>query len=130
MAKLRVGTGYWLDQYAGAAPSHPILQGKRRVDIAVVGAGITGCLAAHAFAAAGLSVAVLEADRIGRGSTAASTALLMQEPDVDFTNLSNRYGADRARAVWRASAKSVRGLVDLIRRLRIGASLREVPSVY
>ena len=32
----------------------------------------------------GAQVVLIEAKRIGRGSTAASTALLMQEPDADF----------------------------------------------
>ena len=130
MAKLRLGTSYWIDQYAATAPLHAGLHGAQRVDIAVVGGGITGCLAAHAFATAGLSVLVLEGNRVGRGSTAASTALLMQEPDVDFRDLAERYGARRAGDLWRTSRESVRGLVDLIRRLRIAASLRQVPSVY
>ena len=130
MAKLRLGTSYWIDQYTGTAPSYAPLQGAHRADVVVVGAGITGCLAAHAFATAGLSVMVLEAARVGRGSTAASTALLMQEPDVDFRELSTRYGTAQAREVWRSSSESVRGLVNLIRRLRIAAALRDVPSVY
>jgi glycine/D-amino acid oxidase-like deaminating enzyme len=54
----------------------------------------------------------------------------MQEPDVDFKDLAERYGAERARDIWRVSAVSVRGFVDLMRRSRIAASLREVPSAY
>jgi glycine/D-amino acid oxidase-like deaminating enzyme len=130
MAKLHLGNSYWIDQHGGTPRTHAPLRGMQYADIAVVGAGITGCLAAHGCAAAGLSVIMLEAGRVGRGSTAASTALLMQEPDVDFRDLSERYGAERAREIWRLSARSVRGLVDLIRRLRIAAALGDVPSVY
>ena len=130
MAKLRIGTSYWVDQFAGTAPRHPRLKGAHQVNIAVIGGGITGCLTAHAFVSAGFSVLLLEANRIGRGSTAASTALLMQEPDIDLRDLAARYGSARAREIWRESAKSVRGLVALIRRLRINASLQDVRSVY
>jgi glycine/D-amino acid oxidase-like deaminating enzyme len=130
MDKLRIGTTYWVDQFTGTAPRYPALKGPRHVDIAVIGGGITGCLAAHAFMSAGFSVVLLEANRIGRGSTAASTALLMQEPDVDIGDLAARYGTRRAREIWSESAKSVRGLVALIRRLRIAAGLQEVRSVY
>ena len=128
--RLRIGTSYWVDQFTGTAPRHPALRGKHDVDIAIIGGGITGCLAAHAFVKAGFSVLLLEADRIARGSTAASTALLMQEPDVDLRELAARYGIRRARQVWSESAKSVRGLVALIRRLRITAGLQQVRSVY
>lgn len=130
MAKLRQGKSYWIDQYREQPPTYPALRGAHHVDIVVVGAGITGCLTAHALATAGLSVMLIERDGIGRGSTAASTALLMQEPDVDFRDLAKRYGTERARDIWRVSTVSVRRLVDLIRRSRIAASLREVPSVY
>ena len=130
MDKLRIGTSYWVDQFTGKPPRHPTLEGAHHVDIAVIGGGITGCLAAYAFVNAGFSVLLLDADRVGRGSTAASTALVMQEPDLDFRDLAARYGTARTRQVWAQSARSVRGLVSLIRRLRIAADLREVLSVY
>ena len=130
MAKLRIGKSYWLDQYTGQPPRFPKMQGARVADVAIVGGGITGCLTAVLFADAGFSVVLLEAQRIGRGSTAASTALLMQEPDVDFRNLVERYGAARTRQIWKRSSRSVRGLTGLLRRLRINASVQSVPSVY
>lgn len=130
MGKLRTGRSYWLDQYTGHAPRFPAIRGARVADVAIVGGGITGCLAAYLLAEAGLSVVLLEAQRIGRGSTAASTALLMQEPDVDFRDLAARYGAARTRRIWMRSSQSVRGLTALLRRLRINASIQSVPSIY
>jgi len=128
MVKLRIGTSCW----SARAPTHtyPKLRGTHHADIAVVGGGITGCLAAYAFARAGFSVVLIEASRIGRGSTIASTALLMQEPDVDFRDLAARYGSARTRAIWTQSTNSVRGLTALIRDLRIRAALEDVASVY
>jgi len=130
MDKLRIGTSYWVDQFTGTARRHPALRGAHDVDIAVIGGGITGCLAAYAFSHAGFSVVLLEANRIGRGSTAASTALMMREPDADLRNLAARYGTRRARALWLESGRSLRGFVTLIRRLRINAGLQNVHSVY
>jgi glycine/D-amino acid oxidase-like deaminating enzyme len=130
MSKLRVGTSYWLDQYTGRAPQFPAVHGRHETEVAIVGGGITGCLAAHALACAGLSVLVLEADRIGRGSTAASTALIMQEPDVDFGRMSIRYGHARTRRIWQQSRRSLQGLVALLRGGRVDADLEALPSVY
>ena len=45
---------------------------------------MTGAMIAQAFAEHGASVIVVEAARVGQGSTAASTALLLQEPDYDL----------------------------------------------
>ena len=84
----------WLeDRFASDARSYPKLSGALRVDVAILGGGVTGAIAAWRLAAAGVRVAVLEAGRVGRGSTAASTTLLMQEPDEDFSALRDRYGA-------------------------------------
>jgi glycine/D-amino acid oxidase-like deaminating enzyme len=99
MSKLRLGTSYWVDQYNGRPPRFPAMHGQHHTDVVVIGGGITGCLAAHALARAGVGVIVLERDRVGRGSTAASTALLMQEPDVDFRDLSERYRDARTRRI-------------------------------
>ena len=57
---------------------------------------MTGALVAHAFASAGISTTVLEAALVGQGSTAASSALLLQEPDLELTELANRYGRHAA----------------------------------
>ncbi len=130
MSKLRIGRSYWLDQYKGKAPRFPALHGRRDAEVAIVGGGITGCLAAWLLARAGVQVVLLEGDRIGRGSTAASTALIMQEPDVDFRDLSRRHGDARTRRIWRHSARSLRALTTLLRERRIDAAVESVPSVY
>jgi glycine/D-amino acid oxidase-like deaminating enzyme len=98
--------------------------------VAIIGGGITGAIAAYTFAQAGLSVALLEAKRIGRGSTAASTALLMQEPDKDFRELARGYGRRAARRICQALGSATEDLVTLIRRLRISCELREASSIY
>jgi glycine/D-amino acid oxidase-like deaminating enzyme len=82
------------------------------------------------FADAGVRVALVESQIIGQGSTVASTALLMQEPDRDFSDLSKRFGRARARLIWRALQRSTRDMTRTIRRLRIGTDLRECESVY
>lgn len=130
MATLRLGTSYWLDRYGGEAQRFGALRGHRVADVAIVGGGLTGCLAACLFARAGAKVVLLEAGRIGRGSTAASTALLLQEPDVSFRDLARRYGTATARRVWSRSRASLHGLTGLLRTLHAGAELQRIPSVY
>jgi glycine/D-amino acid oxidase-like deaminating enzyme len=105
------------------------MQGARTADVAIVGGGLTGCLTACLLAEAGFRVVLVEAQRIGRGSTAASTALLLREPDVDFRELAARYGTARARTIWKRSAQSIHGLVRLLVRSRVSAALHILPSV-
>ena len=67
---------------------YPALRGQQDTAVAVVGGGMTGALVAHAFASAGISTTVLEAALVGSGSTAASSALLLKEPDLELTDWS------------------------------------------
>ena len=95
----------------------PDLRKNLAVDVAIVGGGITGAAVAWRFAAAGLRVALVEGRRIGRGSTAASTALLMQEPDEDLAVLTERYGRKLAQRVWQLSREATSDFVDTLNRL-------------
>jgi glycine/D-amino acid oxidase-like deaminating enzyme len=129
MARLRLGKSYWLDRYTGRVPSFHPMRGARTADVAIVGGGLTGCLAACLLAEAGATVVLLEAQRIGRGSTAASTALLMQEPDVGFRDHADQYGTAQARLIWMRCRESVRGLTRLLRTFRIAAGTHILPSI-
>jgi glycine/D-amino acid oxidase-like deaminating enzyme/nitrite reductase/ring-hydroxylating ferredoxin subunit len=57
-------------------PEFPALEGNLEVDVAIVGGGITGITTAMQLSNAGLKVAVLEARRVGGGTTGWSTGNL------------------------------------------------------
>jgi glycine/D-amino acid oxidase-like deaminating enzyme len=126
---LRRGRTIWL----GPTPSatrYPILRGHHEAEVAIVGGGMTGAMIAEAFTRIGTRVIVLDAARVGHGSNAASTALLLQEPDYDLGDLTEKYGAARARRIWELSAGAARDFIKTIRRLRINCDLDERDSLY
>jgi len=91
---------------------------------------MTGALVAHAFASAGISTTVLEAATVGRGSTAASSALLLQEPDLELLELTERYGSRKGHRIWQVGRDSVRELVALLKRLRVRCGLTTRDAIY
>jgi len=132
MPRLRVDVPVWLGRRAADRRPlrFPPLSTNLDADVVVIGGGITGASVAWRFAAAGTRVALIEAARIARGSTAASTALLMQEPDEDFALLASKYGSARARRIWQLSLGATHELVDTMTRLRIRCDLVRRDSVY
>jgi glycine/D-amino acid oxidase-like deaminating enzyme len=126
---LRRGRTIWLGR-AKAGATYPILRGSQHCDVVIIGGGMTGAMIAEAFCRVGARVAVVEAARVGHGSTAASTALLLQEPDHDLESLSRRYGARTARRIWALSRDAARDFIDTMRRLQIDCGLRERDSLY
>jgi glycine/D-amino acid oxidase-like deaminating enzyme len=130
-AVLRRGRPVWLDRQAALTRTrYPRLSGTHRTDVVIVGGGMTGALTALEFARAGAAVHVVEAARVAAGSTAASSALLLQEPDQGMGELARRYGGAASRRIWELSRDAVRDFVTLTRRLRIRCDLVEQDAVY
>lgn len=126
---LRTGTPFWLSTPRITVKAGPML-GRDRVDVVVVGAGISGALVAEALTRAGKSVLILDRRPPVRGSTPASTAMIQHEIDVPLTRLRRKIAPARADAAWRRSARAVKDLVALARRLRIDCAMQPKPALY
>ena len=126
---LRRGRTIWLGRKKPAA-KYPTLHGHHETEVAIVGGGMSGATIAEAFTRQGVRVAVVEAARIGQGSTAASTALLLQEPDYDLKALTDRYGRRAAKRIWKLSEDAASDFIDTIRRLKIACDLEKLDSLY
>lgn len=86
------------------------------VDAAIVGGGITGVTTAALLAQTGKSVALIEAFRIGRGTTGHSTGNLYATVDQHLYALRNKWDAKLAQAVVqsrRSAIDQVAALVNL-----------------
>ena len=126
---LRRGRTIWLGR-TKPATRYPILRGQHETEVAIVGGGMTGAMIAESFTRHGVRVAVIEADRLGQGSTAASTALLLQEPDYDLAALGERYGRRDAIRIWTRSRNAAADFIATIERLKIRCGLSERDSLY
>ena len=93
-------------------PRFPPLKGDLSVDVAVVGAGITGLTAATLLKAAGKTVAVVEAQRVAEGVTGYTTAHLTEVVDASFGTLLSHFGEDGARL----AVEATRAVATLSRR--------------
>lgn len=127
--KLRRGRSVWLPDH-DRATRYPALRGRRETDVVIVGAGMTGAMIAARFAEAGVGVIVVEGARAGHGSTAASTALLLQEPDYSLQALGKLYGPTRARRLWQLSHRATALFIETIRHFNIACDLKMRDSIY
>ena len=103
----------WLDTTEPRA-EYPPLDGDRRVDVAVVGAGITGMTAALLLARAGRSVAVVDQHVVAGGTTGHSTAKVTSQHGLTYALLRLTHGRDAARTygeAMEAAKERIAGLV-------------------
>jgi glycine/D-amino acid oxidase-like deaminating enzyme len=92
---------------------YPALAGDHTVDVAIVGAGITGLTAAWHLKAAGLRVAIVEARRVGSGTTGSSTGNLYAPVGPRLAVLEDKHGADEMRAMAQGRVAAI----DLIEQI-------------
>jgi glycine/D-amino acid oxidase-like deaminating enzyme/nitrite reductase/ring-hydroxylating ferredoxin subunit len=105
--------------------SYRSLAGATRVDVAVVGAGIVGLTTAHLLVRAGLSVAVLEARRVGRQVTGRSTAKITSQHSLIYRHLRDTFDLDTARLYAEANRAGVRQIRKWIDELGIACDYEQ-----
>ena len=117
---------YW----NATAPSSnfPVLDGDREVDVAIVGGGIVGVTAARLLSDRGLSVALLEARRIGEGVTGKSTAKVTSQHNVAYTVIERKFGEEGAHCYADANEAGVNTIVELASRHDIACNLERKPA--
>lgn len=126
---LHTGRSIWQARRLPAI-AHAKLTRPVSSDVLIIGAGISGAMAAEALSAAGLSVTIVDRRKPVSGSTSASTALLQYEIDTPLSLLAKRIGRERAERVWRRSRIAVETLRDRVRALGFDAEMSESDSLY
>jgi glycine/D-amino acid oxidase-like deaminating enzyme/nitrite reductase/ring-hydroxylating ferredoxin subunit len=120
---------YW----HATAPSHkaeffPRLTGNVETDVAVIGAGITGLTTALHLQAAGLRVAILEAGRVGAGTTGGTSGHLDALPDQGADTLIEQWGESAARLVTQGRLQAIDHIEAWTREFAIECEFQRIPA--
>jgi gamma-glutamylputrescine oxidase len=89
---------YWLDD---PIPQRAAPRNEGRVDVAIVGAGITGCSAALRLAEAGRRVRVHDARGVAEGASGRNGGFALRGAAPRYDVARETYGRDRALGLWR-----------------------------
>ncbi|MGL4415293.1 NAD(P)/FAD-dependent oxidoreductase [Roseinatronobacter monicus] len=94
----------------------PALQGARRADVCIIGAGYTGLSAALHLAERGYSVIVLEAHRVGFGASGRNGGQVSPGQRIEQDAIEGMVGQADARKLWDIGLESRDLVRDLIAR--------------
>jgi glycine/D-amino acid oxidase-like deaminating enzyme/nitrite reductase/ring-hydroxylating ferredoxin subunit len=109
---------YW--NATAAIPDFPKLKGSVSVDVTVIGGGIVGITTARALKDLGMTVAVVEARRVGRQVTGKSTAKVTSQHRLIYRKLKRKFGEQRARLYAEAQETAIRKIGSLVSQYGIG----------
>src|SRR2546423_2636285 len=112
---------YWLEEADAFVPRTPV---AGRVDVAVVGAGVTGCACALKLARAGLRVRVHDAREIAGGASGRNGGFALRGAAARYDVARESYGAEATRELWRLTERYVDTLASLA-----GGAFRRVGSL-
>lgn len=88
-------------------PTYPVLEGNIMADVLIIGAGITGLTAGLELARAGLKSVIVEARRIGSGTTGYSTGNLYIAVQPYYQNILAKFGQETVSAVARSRKEAL-----------------------
>jgi glycine/D-amino acid oxidase-like deaminating enzyme/nitrite reductase/ring-hydroxylating ferredoxin subunit len=111
-------------------PSFPQLREDLRVDVVVIGGGLTGISAAYHLKRAGCSVALLERGRCGGFDTPNTTAHITHVMDDPLRVLARRFGNDWAALAWGAGRTAIETIAATIEAEGIACAFQRIPGYY
>lgn len=119
---------YWDDtatRFAGAATG-PV---EGAVDVAIVGGGFTGLSAARTLAKAGARTMVLEAGRVAGEASGRNGGHVNNGLSLDVRGVADRFGLDKARALYQAFDAGVDLVETIVREEQIVCDFRRTGKI-
>ncbi|MBF6609098.1 MAG: FAD-dependent oxidoreductase [Flavobacterium sp.] len=109
--------------------SFPALSGDIQTEIAIIGGGITGITTAQLLKEAGFKVTVLEARKVGGGSTGHSTGNLYAMIEQGFETIKDKYDLATVRAIAQGRKNAVDFIEANVDRFAITCDFRRQPWI-
>ena len=106
-------------------PETRALEGNRRADVAVVGAGYTGLSAALHLAERGADVVVLDAAEPGWGASGRNGGQVIPGLKDDPDELERKFGPETGRRMWQISGGAADFVFELIARHKISCQAQQ-----
>ncbi|MGM8213876.1 FAD-dependent oxidoreductase [Virgibacillus sp. W0430] len=104
---------YWRD--SASIKNFPKLDESIKVDVGIVGGGITGITAAYLLSKSNLSIALLDAGELLYGTTGHTTAKITVQHGLIYDELIQHFGTDYATGYYEANNEAMRMIEQYIR---------------
>lgn len=108
---------FWREAYPESL--YDSLANDIEVDVAIVGAGITGLSVAYLLKKSGLRVAVLEKHTVGGGTTGRTTGKVTSQHNLMYDDMEKKLGTEKARIYGEANQSAIEKIAQIIENEKI-----------
>ena len=127
--ELYSGSLYWDKTVEPSYRFEKVSEGKE-TQVLIAGGGISGTLCAYVLSALGMDVILAEKNKIGKGSSLASTGLLQYRSDKMLCELVDDIGEEQGRLFYRMCLEAMDQLTSLNESLGRATEYRSIDSLY
>ncbi len=113
----------WYEASAQPGCDRPALAGDIACDVAVLGGGYTGLMAALSLAERGYDVVVVDAARVGAGASGRNGGQIVSGYNMSMAGLAGLTGRADARVLWSLAEEAKRLIADTVARHGISCGL-------
>ncbi len=105
---------YWISQ-ASLKQSQTANPFPKKADVAVIGSGYTGMVAAIQLRKAGSDVCVLEKDNLGQGASSRNGGMVLTGLSIGLRKILNKFGRERLGRYYQESVLSIDRVEELVK---------------
>ncbi len=117
---------FWID--SAPIKRFPALRTNINVDVLVIGAGITGITTAYLLKKTGVTIGLIERERVASIDTGHTTAHLTFITDTQLHELADNFGNDHAQAAWDAGAAAIDEIERIVQEEEIQCEFTRAPG--
>lgn len=105
------------------AREYPAVERDIEADVAVVGGGLAGLAVAYTLTERGYKVTVIEGNRIGRGQSLGSSAIITYAHDAIYYRLIKKYGIKTAKEYYKLQEDGLNRIREIVKRENIDCKI-------
>lgn len=109
-------------------PKYPPLNQDIKVDVVIVGGGLSGVISAYLLCKEGKKVALIEARELGSNATLLTTAFLTQVLDTSFVKLNDMFGHETAKTAWQSGNAAINEIERIAKSENISCEFTRCPA--
>ena len=108
---------YWVE--STNQTNYPKISENMNTDVLIIGGGITGIATSYMLSESNLSIIIVDANRIGMGVTANTTAKITSQHALIYDYLLNSYNFDTAKAYLDSNEEAKKNIYNIINKENI-----------